>query len=1165
MSSITQFRLILICLLILHVVLSDDDIIAGVCEIIAATSVGDLIYTEWKCDKTGQPITNPCGDPIWRGITCVENSNKISQIDLADKHMIGTIPEGIGKLSDLILLKLGSNHLHATLPWELGYLTNLIALDLHQNEFSGVIFSNIGGMVELQLLLLSENSLQNAIPTGFGELSSLQSLYLNDNKLSHGLPDFDRLVSLEVFYASGNKLTGNLPSSLALLNKLRELVVGNNNFHGHVPSFLGGGGMSSLRILDLGSCFFSGPISTELATLPKLEQLWLLDNQLTGTIPTALANLTNLVYLYLNENLLWGSAPSELGALTGLQQLLLGSNCLSGVVPSSWDNLQSLVYYDISDNHLTSPVFPAGIVHMPGLVFLGLRGNSIGGSIPSNIGVLTNLLDFIASETGLGGSLPSSISSLKQLEFLLLSNNHLTGPIPLEIGSCVNLWQLNLDGNILEGPIPSTLGNLTFVGFLSLNDNCLTGTIPAAVGCMSNMQYLNLNTNEDIRGPIPSSLGSLSRLVSLQLYKNKLTGTVPLSLYSPSHLSYVDIHSNHLSGHLRLLNHSNILNLNLSANYFTGTLPVDISSSLGTLNIADNIAVSGTIPTVYGSSSSGLHNINIANTKIGGVIPSDFCATEGVSIDVTGSNIACYSGCLTSAAVLVQGASPECHNGTVLRDFLVFVAIIISIVAIISLFYQQHRGQVMKGADLSVWNPLTHLQQWQQQPSDRLTMALPSYTSFSGISNNSTDSAVRDRSSRAVIILSFVKFILAVVVSLTLNNWWTFTSNNTGNMSNNSGANSDSANNFVVESCSNPTIGHCYSVCGDIEIVSVEISDDDYVFTQTIPPSVITYTHNSTASYCVANFRQDCAYRYWLVMKLVPILFHLLGFLLQFVTLRFKRDFNPQQRQYDVIISYLYPDIDGDEGRRSLTSITAIINNNNNSKKKSSKSHEDSHDQGQDHDINASESLRQQDTTSSAPTLTTYSAMLSELLASPSSSVFVFIEVLTVIYVWGELWFPPVYCGATRPLSLYYYPILMSLLDLTKFNLYVATRLRSMRRNGEAFCALLSLEIFLTNMWISVVLAIMFVVTWLNRLYHLIVSSKCCHSVIDATRGVSSNNYYQYDQEEQEEYYWDAKNVIGRDFDGQLYSALKHDIGYEHGLKEELLASPVQSAATTDE
>jgi len=95
---------------------------------------------------------------------------------------------------------------------------------------------------------------------------------------------------------------------------------------------------------------------------------------------------------------------------------------------------------------------------------------------------------------------------------------------------------------------------------------------------------------------------------------------------------------------------------------------------------------------------------------VAGVIPADFCNTEGVSLDVSGTAIACYSGCLTSAAVLVTGASPECHDGTILRDFLIVVGCVSVSVLLASAAYYQHRVGVANGAKLSGLNPLTHLQ-----------------------------------------------------------------------------------------------------------------------------------------------------------------------------------------------------------------------------------------------------------------------------------------------------------------------------------------------------------------------------------------------------------------------------------------------------------------------
>jgi Leucine-rich repeat (LRR) protein len=59
--------------------------------------------------------------------------------------------------------------------------------------------------------------------------------------------------------------------------------------------------------------------------------------------------------------------------------------------------------------------------------------------------------------------------------------NQLTGSIPPEIGCLTNLTSLMLHGNQLTGEIPVEIGNLTNLTWLVLYDNQLTGDIPVEV------------------------------------------------------------------------------------------------------------------------------------------------------------------------------------------------------------------------------------------------------------------------------------------------------------------------------------------------------------------------------------------------------------------------------------------------------------------------------------------------------------------------------------------------------------------------------------------------------------------------------------------------------------------------------------------------------------
>jgi len=65
---------------------------------------------------------------------------------------------------------------------------------------------------------------------------------------------------------------------------------------------------------------------------------------------------------------------------------------------------------------------------------------------------------------------------------LSLGNNNLNGSIPAELGDLTNLTQLQLPFNQLSGSLPAELCNLTDLTLLTINNNNLQGSYP---GCMS--------------------------------------------------------------------------------------------------------------------------------------------------------------------------------------------------------------------------------------------------------------------------------------------------------------------------------------------------------------------------------------------------------------------------------------------------------------------------------------------------------------------------------------------------------------------------------------------------------------------------------------------------------------------------------------------------------
>ena len=91
----------------------------------------------------------------------------------------------------------------------------------------------------------------------------------------------------------------------------------------------------------------------------------------------------------------------------------------------------------------------------------------------------------------LDGSIPAALGSLS-LRILNLTGNQLSGSIPKELGGLSNLRSLSLGENQLSGSIPPELGSLSNLEYLYLQENQLSGSIPPELGSLSKLEYLYL-------------------------------------------------------------------------------------------------------------------------------------------------------------------------------------------------------------------------------------------------------------------------------------------------------------------------------------------------------------------------------------------------------------------------------------------------------------------------------------------------------------------------------------------------------------------------------------------------------------------------------------------------------------------------------------------------
>jgi hypothetical protein len=159
-------------------------------------------------------------------------------------------------------------------------------------------------------------------------------------------------------------------------------------------------------------------------------------------------------------------------------------------------------------------------------LFLDL--NNLEGTLPPELGNLSEAEMIHIARNNLSGSIPATLSGLSKVEWLKLSHNGLTGSIPASLGQLPAVTSIQLYGNNLTGSIPPELGNASTLYWIFLEGNALTGTIPSSLGNLSQLNELRLNDNQ-LTGPIPTSLGQLTEMRRLWMEGNTLSGQVPLA------------------------------------------------------------------------------------------------------------------------------------------------------------------------------------------------------------------------------------------------------------------------------------------------------------------------------------------------------------------------------------------------------------------------------------------------------------------------------------------------------------------------------------------------------------------------------------------------------------------------------------------------------------
>ncbi|KMT04939.1 hypothetical protein BVRB_7g171050 [Beta vulgaris subsp. vulgaris] len=304
-------------------------------------------------------------------------------------------------LISIRVLELDNNPLNATKGWSLpddvGKLTELANFSLSNCNLVGPLPEFLGSLPSLSVLRLSYNKLSGFIPLSFNQ-SMLQILWLNDQEDGGMTGPIDVIASMTYLtevWLHGNHFTGTIPEGIGNLISLKNLDLNRNQLVGPIPRSLA---LMELERLDLnnnmlmGSIpkFKSGNVSYEFnsfcQSIPGAQcapQVNALIDFLGGlNYPTALASEwsgndpcegpwlgvtcnsdSKVVALNLPNRNLSGTLSPSVGSLDLLRQVRLAGNHLTGQIPANITQLKSLTLLDVARNDFEPPLpkFNAGV------------------------------------------------------------------------------------------------------------------------------------------------------------------------------------------------------------------------------------------------------------------------------------------------------------------------------------------------------------------------------------------------------------------------------------------------------------------------------------------------------------------------------------------------------------------------------------------------------------------------------------------------------------------------------------------------------------------------------------------------------------------------------------------------------------------------------------
>ncbi|KAL3697589.1 hypothetical protein R1sor_011665 [Riccia sorocarpa] len=394
---------------------------------------------------------DPCSSVNW--IRCA--GNVVSELNLQQRSLLGTIPAELEAFRNITSLRLDQNNLTGGIPSSIFNLSSLLYLNLSYNPLGGPL-PDITGSKSLNKIDLTQTQVTGNIPASFGSLDNLGNLVTlnvgNNPQLNGSVSFLDQPYNLKSFNGSGCGFSGNL------------------------PYFENSAG---LELVDLQMNDFSGTIPNALFQKQSLGTLYLNNNpKLSGNLPDT-SSLQNLAEFVISDCALSGPLEDRVFADSPLLEVIGFGNNRFTSFPSDLQALSNLRELDVHSNNITGPLpkLPAAANQTAngGLTLLTFSNNHFNGEIPSSWYEATNLQGMFLAQNNLTGGIHDKIGALTQLRHLNLSGNGFSGQLPEQLGALINLETIDLRSNRFSGNVPGGIATLPKLKQVVLDDNNFTG------------------------------------------------------------------------------------------------------------------------------------------------------------------------------------------------------------------------------------------------------------------------------------------------------------------------------------------------------------------------------------------------------------------------------------------------------------------------------------------------------------------------------------------------------------------------------------------------------------------------------------------------------------------------------------------------------------------